>query len=232
MCSRLVATSSFSLIVFAACGGALPEPSPVGPAGVIASGEADVMTESGVAPAQVQDRQVLFRAAMDVIVEDPTAAAAQAEDLVTSFEGYVERSRGGSDDEVEMSFRIPAPALGQVMDGIRPLGKVERETSSSADVTGRMIDLEARIQSLQSVRDRLRGYIDRATTVEEIISIERELTRVQTEIERLTGELQSMRSLVTMAELELRLDRRHTPGPLTAAGKGVVWFIEKLFVWN
>jgi len=223
---------SFSLFAFAACGGALPEPPRVTPPGVLASGEADPATEGAVVSAQVQGRQVLFRAAMDVTVEDPMAAAAQVQDFVTSVDGYVEGSRGGSDDEVEMSLRIPAAALVQVMDGVRTLGNVERESSSSADVTGRMIDLEARIQSLASVRDRLRGYIDRATNVDEIISIERELTRVQTEIERLTGELESMRSRVAMSELALTLDRKHTPGPLTAAGKGVAWFFEKLFVWN
>ena len=217
-------------IALGACGGALSSPAPTAPPGAMPYGEP--ASEGAVALAQVADRAVIFRATMDVTVVDPVAAAARVESLVSAVSGYIDRSTGGSDRKVEMSLRVPAPALDEVMDGIRPLGEVEREALNSTDVTGQMIDLEARIESLAAVRDRLRTYIDRATTVAEIISIERELARVQTEIERLTGELERMRSQVAMSEVGLTLDRRHTPGPLSAAGKGVAWFIEKLFVWN
>jgi hypothetical protein len=191
-----------------------------------------VMSEGAAPPEQVPDRQVIYRAAMDVTVEDPMAAAAQVEALVGSVSGYIDRSEGGEDDKVEMNLRVPASSLDEVMDGIRPLGEVESESLNTTDVTSRVVDLDARIQSLSALRDRLRTYIDRATSVDEIITIERELTRVQTEIERLTAELTRMRGQVAMSEISVTLDRDHTDGPVVAAGKGVAWFFEKLFVWN
>ncbi len=231
MRSRL-ATHLFLAALLGACGGNPTSIATIAPPRAFSEAPPDAPAEGSFEPRQVAERQVIFRASMDVTVDDPMAAAARVEDLVVAVSGYIDRSEGGSDERVEMTLRVPSASLDDVMDGIRPLGEVERETLSSTDVTGRMIDLEARIQSLAAVRDRLRSYIDRATTVAEVIQIEHELTRVQTEIERLTAELERMRGHVAMSEIAVSLDREHTPGPLAAAGKGVAWFVEKLFVWN
>lgn len=225
MTTRLAA-ATLLVTLGAACGG---DPTPF--SGSIAPPRAATGTTTWV-PDQTFERQVIFQAAMEVTVEDPAAAATQVESLVASASGYIERSRGGGDDKVEMNLRVPSASLDQVMAGIRPLGEVKRETRNSSDVTGRIVDLEARIQSLSALRERLRSYVERATTVSEVIALEAELTRVQTEIERLTGELTRLRGEVAMSELGVTLDKKHTRGPLTAAGYGVAWFFEKLFVWN
>ena len=236
MTTRLAATM-FLTALLGACGGdPAPRPGPVFPprAGPVASSAPSIAmpTEGSAAPEQALDRQVIFRGEMELTVEDPMAAAAEVESLTAAASGYVDRSQGGGDDTVEMTVRLPAASLADVRAGIRPLGQVDRDVLNTTDVTGRVIDLEARLQSATALRDRLRSYIDRATNVADVITIERELTRVQTEIEAITAELQRTRGLVAMAALDVTLDEEHTLGPVAYAGVKVGQFFKKLVVWN
>ena len=100
----------------------------------------------------------------------------------------------------------------------------------SQDVTAETVDVEARLRNLIAVRDRLRGYLDRASSVAEIIEIERELARVQGEIDALEARLEYLRSSVAMAEISLRVERPRVLGPLGLVFAGVGWTLKNLFV--
>jgi hypothetical protein len=176
------------------------------------------------------DRQLVRAAWLRVVVPELAGAAEQVEAILARHGGLVQHSTAESDLRLHLVLRVPAPALDRVLAELRGLGEVEREQVSSADVTDEVIDLDARLANLLAVRDRLRGYLERAQELTDVIAVERELTRVQSEIDSLTARRDRVRGDVAMSQVNLRLRRRRVLGPLGLIVHGVAWTVEKLFV--
>lgn len=179
---------------------------------------------------QAPDRLVAREATVDVSVEELQPASARVDSLVAATDGIVESSRAVDEHRMDLQLRIPAPALDTVLAGLRSVGKIERELIATSDVTVEVSDLEARLTNLIAVRDRLISYLDEAEGIEEVISVERELTRVQTEIDTIRGRLALLRNQVAMSTIDLTLSRKRRLGPLGAVATGAVWAIKKLFI--
>jgi hypothetical protein len=177
------------------------------------------------------ERMLVRRAAMDVVVEDVAAAAARVQSVVVNLSGYVERGQLG-ERSASFTLRVPEKALDATLDSLATLGSVASRTVSAQDVTEEAIDLDARLQSLIATRDRLRKLHDNATTVTEVIAVERELGRVQGEVDSLEGRLKHLRSSAALATIELSLRRKIVLGPLGVVAKALGSVIAKLFVWR
>ncbi len=130
------------------------------------------------------------------------------EHAVTAVGGRVEKWSVQDGDWLYMTLRIPEPRLDEAMDLIADLGKVVRRSLESQDVTEELIDLEARLKNLRTLRDRLRDYLTQAKDLTEILAVERELARVQTELESLEAKLKVLRDQVSMSELRVHVSKK------------------------
>jgi hypothetical protein len=171
------------------------------------------------------------RAAMDVVVNDVAAAAARAQSVLVSSGGYVERGDRG-ERSASFTLRIPEKSLDATLDSLATLGTVASRRVSAEDVTAEAIDLDARLQSLIASRDRLRKLHDSATSVSDVIAVERELGRVQGEVDSLEGRLKFLRSAAALATVDLSIRQRIVLGPLGVIAKGLGTVLSKLFVWR
>ena len=72
-------------------------------------------------------------------------------------------------------------------------------------MTERFIDLEARLQSAQREELSLLSLLERAETVGEILTIERELNRVRSDLERLQGQLNFLERRVDLSTITVFL---------------------------
>lgn len=72
--------------------------------------------------------------------------------------------------------------------------------------------------------------MERATSVQDVVAVERELSWVQGEIDSMEARLESLRSRVSLSELRLTLEHAQIVGPIGDVGKGVWWAVSKLFV--
>lgn len=176
-------------------------------------------------------RMLVRRAAMDVVVEDVAAAAARVQSVLVQSGGYVERGQLG-ERSASFTLRVPEKALDATLDSLATLGSVASRTVSAQDVTEEAIDLDARLQSLIATRDRLRKLHDSATSVTEVIAVERELGRVQGEVDSLEGRLKHLRSSAALATVELSIRRKIVLGPLGVIAQALGSVITKLFVWR
>lgn len=124
------------------------------------------------------------------IASDKALAAAAADGaravraLATSPGGYVAGSdgRGAS---VTVTLRIPAGAYESVMGRLADIGEVTALSESTVDVTGEMIDVKSRIASQQASVDRLRALMAEASSMQDVIAIESELSRREADLESL-----------------------------------------------
>lgn len=175
--------------------------------------------------------RILIRSGqITVAVDDLEAAMAEVERIVDDGGGYVEQSNAAKDSDVSIYCRVPSARLEESMDAIAGLGDEKDRALSARDVTDEYLDLEARLKSGHALRDRLQALLDRATEVEDVLAIEKELTRVQNEVESMQGRLDRLGSHVELAPLVVLLQRERILGPLGYVGYGLWWAVSKLFV--
>jgi len=147
-----------------------------------------------------QSRVTIRSGGLDLRAKDLVAVKAEVNQRTSDAGGWVE-SWSLSNKRLHMILRIPELELDRTMDALATLGKVTDRRIRSRDVTDELIDLEARLNNLTALRDRLRSYLKEATNLKEILEVERELARVQAEIESLEAKLDRLRSQVAMSEL-------------------------------
>jgi Rad3-related DNA helicase len=186
-----------------------------------------------VSPAQdraVAAHRVARSADLTVSVDSTEPAMLQVERLVRESGGFVERSVAGKGAKVSLQCKVPSAQLDRVLDGVAALGHVERRSVSGADVSGQYGDLEARLRSSIALRDRLKGLLDRASSIEEALRIEKEITRVQAEIETMQARLARLTSESELAALAVTLQRKQRLGPVAYVGHRLWRAVSGLFL--
>ncbi len=137
-----------------------------------------------------------------------------------------------TDDRYQATIRVPANKLSSLMQSLESVGKVTSSRVSMDDVTTAYLDLEAALKNKRALRDRLRALLSRATKVEDILKIEKELSRVQTDLDQMEARMKSMRSKVAQSTLNLSIKRQRIPGPLGAVTQSGGWLFDKLNYLN
>lgn len=92
-------------------------------------------------------------------------------------------------------------------------GRIVSQSVNSEDLTRQIVDTEARLRALTSLRDRLQELLrSRPGRLSDLLEVERELARVQGEIDATQSHLAVMRTRVAMSELALNY--RSAPRPV------------------
>jgi len=149
---------------------------------------------SGSEPTAALPRKIIYNAQIDLVVESLTATESQLTQLLKSNGGYV--------SEIEMTtypaaprsatwkVRVPVDAFDAFVASVIRLGELNRNHVDTQDVTQEYYDLEARIANKQQEEKRLLKHLaDSTGKLEEILAVERELSRVRGEIELNQGRL-------------------------------------------
>ena len=179
--------------------------------------------------AQAAGRQVIFTARLQVEVTDVFTAVAEAKRLATATGGFLfsERSvetESSTQPQSEITFKLPPERFGGVMDDLARLGRERGRQVDASDVTAQLVDLDARLKSAEASLDRVRKLLADAKTVQEVVSIEAELTKRETLVEQLKGQLNQISRQVEFATVTVTFgqklakagDDNDLPGPLDA----------------
>jgi hypothetical protein len=111
-------------------------------------------------------------------VADVSRALLGARSAIQGLGGYIgasQQQQDGEDTVATITYRIPADKWESALDALRRLGKELSENTSSADVTGQIVDLDARIRNLKASETAPVGYISKATKVSDVPDIESRL---------------------------------------------------------
>ena len=92
------------------------------------------------------------------------------------------------------------------------------------------MDLEAALKNRRALRDRLRILLERASTVTEVLQVEKELVRLQSKIDSEEGKLALLKKDIALSDLDITFTRKRILGPLGYIGAGIWWVVSKLFV--
>jgi hypothetical protein len=137
-------------------------------------------------------------------------------DIAIALRGYVESSRtseGTISPSGRVTMRVPVNAFEDAVARARALGKVPGAKvlglqTSGEDVTGKYVDLQARIHALQRTRETFLDLLAKAETIGETLSVQQRVTDVQTQIEQLQGQLKVLSSQSSMSTLTVTVDQK------------------------
>lgn len=200
--------------------------------GGFAAGKAMAMPMAMSADAPAQSRIIIRTGSIDLVVAEPALTAAKISARVDQLGGYVSDSTAG-EDSVFLAARVPSEQLESFLDEVAEHGEVKSRSISAQDVTDTVADLQAEIDNLVALRDRLRALLDKATNVKEVLQVEQELTRVQIRLDSLIGQKQRIDKDVALSAVNVSLTaapERRILGPFGLLYEGVKWTAIKLFV--
>ncbi len=153
---------------------------------------------------------------MSIAVDDVVAASTEAERIIVRVGGRVGgRDETNSDDDAwaTLALRVPADDLDGVIEEFRGLGEVDAVTTTSTDVTDAVRDIDARIAATEATLERLGSFQTQATSVDDLLAIEREVSERQGELEKLRAEQASYGDRVQYSALSLELRSTGTAAP-------------------
>jgi len=147
---------------------------------------------------------------METLTYDDTLPALKAR--CTSAGGYIESASetgvnlySTGTRRATLTMRIPAANLDAFIDDALLMGNVTSNEKSTQDITDSYFDTEAHLETLQIQEQRYLALLEKADSMEDIITIEQALSDVRYQIESLTGTLQKYDSLVDYSTVTVYL---------------------------
>ena len=231
------------LILVIGCGGGVAAPGPIlstvggpipggGNSGGGGSGESGATlapsVDDGTKRATVVDAArpellIIKTGTLELQVEAVDTAVAAADAKVTALGGYVSGSEQVGDGEnvtATITYRIPADAWEDALAALRAVAiKVVTERTGTADVTGQVVDLRARIANLQATERALQAIMAQATKISDVLQVQAELTKVRGEIEEATAQKQHLEGQAAYSTLSVRFGLEPEPAVAVAQDK-------------
>jgi hypothetical protein len=175
-----------------------------------------------VAPNRGISRKIVYTADLDLAVESFDGTPERITALTQEFDGYIARSNmqgsAGSPRGGQWTLRIPGENFDRFLLAAKGLGEIRRSSSNSQDVSAEYYDIEARIRNRKQEEERLLKHLNTSTNrLDEILTIEREISRVRGEVEQLTGRLNVLHDVSQLATINLRIDEIRTFVPPAAS---------------
>jgi hypothetical protein len=155
------------------------------------------------------DRKIVKTAELGIHAEDVRESAARAQQVAAQFGGSALNShisRGYGSVSASLVLSVPSPEFEKALEELRGLGKkVTTDTVRGEDVTEEFVDLESRERNLLAAERSLLELYDRAQSVNDALSIERELTIIRGEIEQVQGRMQYLEQRTAYSQITLSI---------------------------
>ncbi len=160
---------------------------------------------------QVDDARIVRTGEMELEVTDVAVALTRARDGIRAMGGYIGASETQTIDDspfASATYRIPVDRWEDALDLLRGLtgggGKVLNERTNAVEVTGAVVDLEARIRNLRASEAALQDIAAKAIRITDVLEVQAQLTTVRGEIEQLTAQLTQLEDQAAYATMTAR----------------------------
>jgi hypothetical protein len=148
--------------------------------------------------------KIVYTGSLGVEVEDIETSVRKGRDAVLAVGGYIGGSQQSADGErtiASVTYRIPADRWEDALEKLRALGEVRTESIDSAEVTGQIVDLEARIRNLRATEAGIQRIADEATLIEDVLTVQNRLTEIRGQIEQLDAQRTSLEDQADLGTL-------------------------------
>jgi hypothetical protein len=218
--ARLLLLSGIALVV-SACGSSAARPAGQAAGAAPAGGPVQAAASAGSAfsnggsgsgsqggdgqpAALIDDAKIVRTGSLEVTVADTDKAVLAARDAIRGLGGYIGASQQQrTDDKVVamVTYRIPVARWEDALTAIRGLGTEVSEQTQAVEVTGQLVDLDARIRNLKASETALVGFAAQAPKTSDLLEIQARLTDTRGQIEQLTAQQATLSDQAALATL-------------------------------
>lgn len=165
-------------------------------------------------PQPQSDHMIIKNADVKLLVEDSDTAIDRSTQVVGDVGGYIISSRvwyqeyyGKNYKYATISMGVPVDQFETAMRRLRGLAlQVLDENASGEDVTNQYVDMQSRLANLEATRDRIRGFLDQAKTVDEALQVNQQLSDVEAQIEQVKGQMNYLTGRSAYSTITLNLE--------------------------
>ncbi len=160
----------------------------------------DIQVQESDAASQTSDRKLIRTVNMSVETTEFDSVMETLEQRIRDLGGYIEcmetyngsvYSSYHSNRSASMTARIPAGQLNGFLGEVFEIGNVTRRSENVQDVTLDYVDMASHKKTLQAEHDRLLELMEKAESIEDIITIEQRLSNVRYQIESMEAQLRT-----------------------------------------
>jgi len=165
------------------------------------------------APAATVPRDIVTNGSLQMVVAEPAQVADRLVSAVTDAGGRVDsrsEQSASSSPTVDLVLRIPSDKVDAVLAEAKKLGAVQSMSIGRTDVTSKRVDLDARIEALQTSVNRLLELMGRAGNVADLLAAESTLTQRQAELDSLRAQRTALHDEIDYATLNVNLSVKST----------------------
>lgn len=182
-------------------------PSPLGNAdsGIISN----TMMQKEVAPTDTSNRVVIQTSYLSLLVKDVRSSTDQILTYTKQIGGFMVNTYFNNPGETPsgtVSIRIPTSQLNPALKYFRDLSlNVVSENLEGDDVTDQFVDNQARLATLNKTKTKFEDILEKATKIEDILNVQRELINLQSQIDAIQGQLQYMQKSADFTKITIYL---------------------------
>ena len=198
----------------------LSAPTGAAPQSTSPAGQSTKIAQTGSLDLQVP------KGALTSTVTALTTLATRAQGFVANTQTRAHAGARGTSPEGSVTLEVPEASFGAVLHDAQVLGKSLNLTTKATDVTGRYVDLQSRITSLQASRQQYLAILAKATSISDILAVQAQLDTLQSQIEQLQGQLAVLTNETTYSTLTVTVHEpppAHRPAPHAPSGIDRAW---------
>ncbi|MBQ5998174.1 MAG: DUF4349 domain-containing protein [Treponema sp.] len=149
-------------------------------------------------------RKLIKSGSITIEVYDLEKADSAVNEWVKEFSGYVANS-DKNERASYYSVRIPCNNFDSAMESCGKIGNLKNKGFSTQDVSEQFYDVQSRLETRKVLREKLRSYLKQASSMQDMLKVERELNSVQSEIESMEGRLKRLSSQIDFSTIEVNI---------------------------
>ena len=187
---------------------------------------AGVETGATVGETSQVNRKLIRTFDIQIQTKEFDSVVAGIQEKIDELGGYIEQSSLDSGSSYYshynrysyMTARIPSNKLEQFVSNVKENANVTNISESTEDITLSYVDVESRKLALETEQRRLLELLEKAETVEDIITIESRLSEVNYQLESYTSRLRTMDNQVDYSTVHIdisEVDRETKVEPKT-----------------
>jgi hypothetical protein len=165
------------------------------------------------------DRKIERTSTLAITVDNVLSAVSKIQAAATGAGGYVSQQsiseQAGPPDEdgkptkqqlATVQIRVPSESYDNVMSGLRGIAKeVTSENSQTVEVTAQYADLQSQLRNLEATERQYLALLERAATIEEILTVSDRLGSVRLQIEQVQGQINLLDNLTSLATITINV---------------------------
>lgn len=165
----------------------------------------------GTSSTATANRKIVKTATLSIKTKSYETFMNGVKQKIEQYGGYVEQSQEynydtASNRNANMDVRIPADKLEKFIEELSTLGTITSKIISSDDITDSYIDVESRINALETEEETLLGILKTAENLSDVIELQQRLSTVRADLEKIKAQKQSYDGMVAYSGVTLDIN--------------------------